>query len=217
MEDIQVCYITLIEGNVITDFIFQLLNSIGPETDLHSITYFDNSSPATDQSSPSTPTMASPPSSIPPPSSFETKLNILLTWSVAKSQYGDHRPYAAATLVALWRDEAKLRAIRRKAPKPDAALQEHLFNWLNSSDIAKDHKSNAIGIALLFGELMRRNLFSYGWLIRRLMARGEIGANGVGHYVVKDLHAPLIPHVLSPLGEEISLDRNISHPPGANS
>lgn len=157
----------------------QLLNSIGPETDLHSITYFDNSSPTADQSSsPSTPTMASPPSSSPPPSSFETKLNILLTWSVAKSQYGDHRPYAAATLVVLWRDEAKLRAIRRKAPKPDAALQEHLFNWLNSSDIAKDHKSNATGIALLFGELMRRNLFSYGWFIRRLMARGEIAANG---------------------------------------
>lgn len=183
MEDIQVrTRCTLVTGRGSIDSPFQLLNSIGPETDLHSITYFDNSTPATDQSSsPSTPTMAAPPSTpSPPPSSFETKLNILLTWSVAKSQYGDHRPYAAATLVSLWRDEAKLRAIRRKAPKPDATLQEQLFNWLSSSDIAKDHRSNATGLALLFGELMRRNLFSYGWFIRRLMARGEISANGVG-------------------------------------
>lgn len=185
----------------------QLLNSIGPETDLHSITYFDNSTPATDQSSsPSTPTMAAPPSTpSPPPSSFETKLNILLTWSVAKSQYGDHRPYAAATLVSLWKDEAKLRAIRRKAPKPDAALQEQLFNWLSSSDIAKDHRSNATGLALLFGELMRRNLFSYGWFIRRLMARGEISANGA-----KDSHLTAILATLPVPTPDFAAERRVA-------
>ncbi|KAG8908829.1 RNA polymerase II mediator complex subunit [Tulasnella sp. 403] len=141
----------------------QLLNSIGPQTDLHTITYFESTFPGDVSDDPS--------------SSFEAKLNVLLTWSVARSQYGDHRPYATATLISLWRDEAKLRAIRRKLKRPDGPLQEQLFNWLDTSDVAKDHNNNLGGVAMLFGELCRKGLFSYAWFIQRLIARGETEGN----------------------------------------
>lgn len=109
------------------------------------------------------------------PSSFDTKQNIVLTWAVVSSHYGDHRPFAAATLLALFKDEAKLRAMRRKLPNPANLLQEKLFMWLDTSEVARDHVNNLEGVVLLYGELCRRGLISYPWFIQRLMARGETG------------------------------------------
>lgn len=97
------------------------------------------------------------------------KLKNLLTWSVSQSQYGDHRPYVAVTLVSLWRDEAKLRAVRRRTDKPDALLQEALFEWFD------EERGELEGVAMLFGEMCRKGLLSYSWFLRRLMARGEAG------------------------------------------
>ncbi|KAG9004810.1 RNA polymerase II mediator complex subunit [Tulasnella sp. JGI-2019a] len=145
----------------------QLLNSIGPDTHLGFIKFFD---PASTLSNTAEETLPSP------SSSFDTKLNILLTWAVVSSQYGDHRPFAAAALLSLFKDEAKLRAMRRKLPKPDGLLQEKLFKWLDTSDVARDHHNNSEGVVLLYGELCRRALMSYPWFIQRLMARGEAGS-----------------------------------------
>ncbi len=138
----------------------QILNSIGTHTDIRTFNYFDAST--------------SPTASDGNSSSFESKLNILLTWSVSSTQFGDHRPFAVACILRIWRDDAKLRAIRRRTTRPEAGLQEQLFHWLDTSDAAS-HPSNLDNISLLFGELCRKGLFSYGWFIQRLVARGEAG------------------------------------------
>ncbi|KAG8934799.1 RNA polymerase II mediator complex subunit [Tulasnella sp. 418] len=143
----------------------QLLNSISPNTEIPSIGFFEqNCEDATDPST----------------TSFQTKLDVLFTWSVTASQYGDHRPFAAASILRTWRDEAKLRATRRKTARPDAAIQDRLFQWLDTSIVARNHRANMAAVSRLYGELARRNLFSYERFIYRLMARGEAGTGNVG-------------------------------------
>lgn len=106
--------------------------------------------------------------------SFSSKLDFLLTWSVTPLQYGDHRPYAAAGLLQLWMNKAKDRAFRRDAPSPDGHIQSLLFQWLDTSDVAGD-PTNLPTIAILFGQLVARELFSYGDYMQHLIARGEEG------------------------------------------
>lgn len=120
---------------------------------------------------------------------FSRKLDILLTWSVTPLQYGDHRPYAAACLLRGWRDKAKERAIRRDVANPDEQIQDQLFDWLDSSAAAGD-VGNLPAVSLLFGELVRHELFSYAKYMQRLIARGEPGLsfNDVSTHV-HDYHA----------------------------
>ncbi|KAI0829604.1 hypothetical protein BC628DRAFT_1314187 [Trametes gibbosa] len=132
----------------------KLLNSISGKTDMASVSLFDDSS----EISPS----------------FSRKLDFLLTWSVTPLQYGDHRPYAAACLLQIWRNKAEERAIRRDAPSPDGQIQDLLFDWLDSSDVAGD-PGNLPAVALLFGQLAKHGLFSFGQYMQRLIARGETG------------------------------------------
>ncbi|KAI8993842.1 hypothetical protein BD414DRAFT_480612 [Trametes punicea] len=132
----------------------KLLNSISGKTDMTTVSLFDDSS----EISPS----------------FSRKLDFLLTWSVTPLQYGDHRPYAAACLLLLWRNKAEERAIRRDAPSPDEQIQDLLFDWLDSSDVAGE-PGNLPAVALLFGQLVKHGLFSYGLYMQRLIARGETG------------------------------------------
>ncbi|KAH9894990.1 hypothetical protein C8Q73DRAFT_745370 [Cubamyces lactineus] len=132
----------------------KLLNSISGKTDMSTVSLFDDYS----EISPS----------------FSRKLDFLLTWSVTPLQYGDHRPYAAACLLLLWRNKAEERAIRRDAPSPDEQIQDVLFDWLDSSDVAGE-PGNLPAVALLFGQLVKHGLFSYGLYMQRLIARGESG------------------------------------------
>jgi mediator of RNA polymerase II transcription subunit 12, fungi type len=103
---------------------------------------------------------------------FESRLNILLTWSVTPLQYGDHRPYVARSILLKWKHEAKLRSIRRGTP-PDYDIQEKLFCWLDTNPVAHDHDRNLVAVTGLYGELLKHKLFSFPRLIQRLMARGE--------------------------------------------
>ncbi|OBZ68162.1 Mediator of RNA polymerase II transcription subunit 12 [Grifola frondosa] len=132
----------------------KLLNSLSGKTDMESVTFFEDAS----ELSPS----------------FARKLDTLLTWSVTPLQYGDHRPYAAACIILLWRNRAEDRAIRRDAPSPDEHIQDLLFDWLDASDVAAEPE-NIAAVALLFGQLVKRALFSYTKYIQRLIARGEAG------------------------------------------
>ncbi|OSD03951.1 hypothetical protein PYCCODRAFT_163808 [Trametes coccinea BRFM310] len=132
----------------------KLLNSISGKTDMTTVSLFDDSS----EISPS----------------FSRKLDFLLTWSVTPLQYGDHRPYAAACLLLIWRNKAEERAIRRDAPSPDGQIQDLLFDWLDNSDVAGD-PGNLPAVALLFAQLVKHGLFSYGLYMQRLIARGETG------------------------------------------
>jgi len=103
---------------------------------------------------------------------FKEKLDMLLTWSVTPLQYGDHRPFAAVSLVRIWRDRACERANRRDVETPSEFLQDQLFDWLDSSEVAGD-PNNIRDVTLLYGKLVKHEVFSYPSYIQRLIARGE--------------------------------------------
>lgn len=105
---------------------------------------------------------------------FKDKLDLLLSWSVTPLQYGDHRPFAAVTLIRIWRERAWDRASRRDHITPTDFLQDQLFDWLDTSEVAGD-QSNIRYIALLYGKLVKHDIFSYASYIQRLIARGEQG------------------------------------------
>lgn len=105
---------------------------------------------------------------------FSQKLFLLLSWSVCYLQYGDHRPYAAATLLRHWRDTAEERACRRDIAPPNELIQDGLFDWLDRDEKARDERNQSM-VSLLFGELIQKGLFSYDQYIQRIIARGETG------------------------------------------
>src|SRR5271168_765747 len=82
---------------------------------------------------------------------FKEKIDLLLTWSVTPWQYGDHRPFAAATLIRTWRDKACDRASRRNVATPSEFLQDQLFDWLDTSEVAGEAR-NIRDVALLYGK-----------------------------------------------------------------
>jgi mediator of RNA polymerase II transcription subunit 12 len=57
---------------------------------------------------------------------------------------------------------------------PSEFLQDQLFDWLDTSDVAGE-PSNIGNVALLYGKLVRRDIFSYSGYIQRLIARAEPG------------------------------------------
>lgn len=134
--------------------IFQLLNSLTESMNLSSVTILDTSFDDMD--------------------SFSTKLNMLLTWSITSHQYGDHRPYAVASLLFLWMHRMEDRAMRRGWPSPDEILQDKLFEWLDTSDVVTN-ANNLSAMAVTFSELVFRGIFSYSKYLHRLIARGENG------------------------------------------
>ncbi|KAG8709991.1 RNA polymerase II mediator complex subunit [Ceratobasidium sp. 395] len=138
--------------------IADLLNGINPCTDLSSVSYFQ------------------------PDGSDDQKLSVLLTWAVTPSQYGTHRPYLACSLLArraegtrwqegIWRwlDESdEVRAIG-SWEKDESGL---LSAGANGEDGGKNVWHSRDAVALLVGELIEKGLFSYGWYMQKLIARG---------------------------------------------
>lgn len=133
----------------------QLLNSISHQTDMESIRYF-------------------PKGDLHDLPQFDVKLDRLLTWSVTPLQYGDHRPFVALTLLKHFRNQAGERANRRDVQAPDQFLQDALFQWLDTSEAAGDI-NNLRWVTLLYGKLVKYEIFSYPSYIQRLIARGEPG------------------------------------------
>ncbi|KAG6866655.1 hypothetical protein C0991_000765 [Blastosporella zonata] len=143
-------------GSDVSDI--KLLNSISSLTNMESLQFFSHSTG--DEVG------------------FAEKLDMLLTWSVTPLQFGDHRPFAAVTLIRNWRMDAADRATRRHFCPPDEFLQDRLFDWLDTSDIAND-PDNIRSVSLLFGKLVKYELFSYASYVQRLIARGEIGLSTI--------------------------------------
>lgn len=106
------------------------------------------------------------------------RIGILLVWSVTPLQYGEHRRYAVTTLLRQWKDKRDERALRRDPVVDfggnDEFLQDFLFDWLDSSEIAGD-PHNVSAVALLYSELVKQDLFSYSKYTQRLIARGDVG------------------------------------------
>ena len=99
---------------------------------------------------------------------FIEKLDTLLTWAVTPLQFGPHRPCVAVTLLSQYCE----RTARRELPC--ATLQDYLFDWLDTSEVAAD-KANLRPVAALFGKLVKNSLFEYAAYIQRLVARSEPG------------------------------------------
>ncbi|KAF9484513.1 hypothetical protein BDN70DRAFT_872547 [Pholiota conissans] len=131
----------------------KLLNSLSSDTDMNAVPYFTHG--LSD-------------------AKFKEKLDMLLTWSVTPLQYGDHRTFAAVTLIRIWRDKACDRASRRGMATPSEFLQDQLFDWLDTSEVAGE-AINIRDVALLYGKLIKHEIFSYASYIQRLIARGEMG------------------------------------------
>ncbi|THH04935.1 hypothetical protein EW145_g5157 [Phellinidium pouzarii] len=93
---------------------------------------------------------------------------------VSDVAYGDHRPYAAVTLLRQWRDKTEERASRRDFASPNEVIQDELFDWLDTNEKASDERNFPL-VSLLFGELIQNGLFSYDQYIQRIIARGETG------------------------------------------
>ena len=129
----------------------QKLNSIGPTTDLDNFNFFDGGIESVQL--------------------FAAKLDRLLTWSVTPLQFGDLRPFVAATILRRARAQWGARAARRNSAAPDGKLQDLLFEWLDRDGTS----SEVAAMALLFGELVKNELFSYASYIQRLIARCEPG------------------------------------------
>jgi mediator of RNA polymerase II transcription subunit 12 len=134
---------------------------------------------------------------------FQEKLDMLLTWSVTTLQFGDHRPLAAVTLIRLWRDRACERATRRGTESPNDFLQDQLFDWLDTSEVAEEAK-HIRDVALLYGELVKEELFSYTKYIQRLIARGEPGLSFTEVSFLSVVH---------PITSSVILDRSIETSP----
>ncbi|KAH7905552.1 hypothetical protein BJ138DRAFT_1072652 [Hygrophoropsis aurantiaca] len=158
-------------GSMVVDV--QTLNSISSTTDLSSISFFSYST------SDST-------------STFTDKLDTLLTWAVTPLQYGDHRSYAAATL---------LRAYRDRGRDFSSSLHDCLFDWLDTSEVAGESE-NLRGVATLFGKLVKANLFEYAAYVQRLVARGEEGLSFAQESGLRSRHRDFLRwmplHSLSP-------------------
>ncbi|KAF9567913.1 hypothetical protein CPC08DRAFT_813741 [Agrocybe pediades] len=146
-----VAHVSARVGTAVSDI--KLLNAISGDTDISSVSYFGQ-----DINDPG----------------FREKLDMLLTWSVTPLQYGDHRPFAAVSLIRIWRDKARDRASRRDISTPSEFLQDQLFDWLDTSEVAGD-SANIRYVALLYGKLVKHGIFSYASYIQRLIARGEMG------------------------------------------
>ncbi|KIK91304.1 hypothetical protein PAXRUDRAFT_830959 [Paxillus rubicundulus Ve08.2h10] len=135
-------------GSMVVDI--QTLNSISRTTDMSIINFFQCHS--TDCSSPI----------------FVAKLDILLTWAVTPLQFGSHRPFATCTLLLQHREHTARRELSC------AALQDYLFDWLDTSEVAAD-SANIRSVAALFGKLVKDGLFDYATYLQRLVARSEPG------------------------------------------
>ncbi|KAH8119597.1 hypothetical protein DFH11DRAFT_1501865 [Phellopilus nigrolimitatus] len=133
----------------------KLLNSITSTTELESVPFFETRNDCEE-------------------TSFTNKLSLLLSWSVCRLQYGDHRPHAAVTLLRRWRDKTEERASRRDIASPTSVIQDELFNWLDTSEKAANERELS-AVSLLFGEMIQKDLFSYDRYIQRMIARGETG------------------------------------------
>lgn len=137
---------------------------------------------------------------------FARKVERLLTWAVTPLQFGDHRPYAAATLLQRWRE----RLGPRSRSNDQDILQDLLFEFLDANE--PDGQSLP-AITLLYGELVKGGLFSYELYVQRLIARGEPGlsfsdvrrSSSYGFFLCADhalvefrLSTPRIPSVDTP-------------------
>lgn len=67
----------------------------------------------------------------------------------------------------------------QQARRSEDILQVELMEWLDTSEIALDRARHGHNVAILYGELMRKRLFDFADLVRKIVARGNKASNEV--------------------------------------
>ncbi|KAG8798021.1 RNA polymerase II mediator complex subunit [Serendipita sp. 398] len=117
---------------------------------------------------------------------FSRRLATLLSWATHPDQAGnpEARPYIACSLIALW----KQRAIAA-VPNTSQVLQRYLLAWLEEKGLLRPLLTTALksplssgitrekgemeAILSLFGDLVRRRLFSFSDFLTRMTSYGN--------------------------------------------
>ena len=103
---------------------------------------------------------------------LEEKVFILLNWAMGLFILGSHRAYAVNTFLQLWSEQYNQHRPVRFDFFPI------LYAWLDKSPAAKkDDNTTTIGI--IFGELTRQGVFSYGRYLQNLIAHGHTARSRV--------------------------------------
>ncbi|KAF8330831.1 uncharacterized protein EI90DRAFT_3124044 [Cantharellus anzutake] len=149
----------------------QILNSIGPTTNLHEVRFLSTEQENETWSQ-----------------TFTRKLNILLTWSVT-ARSGEQPIYVAVCIIADWLAQTG----PKRTPNPKRFVHDSLLSWLDTSEIARDHANYLANTSFLYGELVRRDLVSFTKLVQRIIARGDNlhRADGPSHLAVMLRAIPL--------------------------
>ncbi|KAI9030192.1 hypothetical protein CLU79DRAFT_843056 [Phycomyces nitens] len=109
-------------------------------------------------------------------------IKTMCQWATSDARFGDWRSYLISSILLYWRDSTK--SIERKTMLQDSLigfldeesiLDESEAQGSDDMDTTEDHTLEAnTPIILLFGTLIRLQLFSYQKYLLRLIARGEL-------------------------------------------
>jgi mediator of RNA polymerase II transcription subunit 12, fungi type len=120
---------------------------------------------------------------------FGRRLSILLSWATNADQAGDlsTRPYAAGSLIQIWKGRSV-----SSVPNVSQTLQRHLLNWLEEQGFIRPKNLNELSgsypiihrpsvqkpeeieaTAVLFGDLVKRRLFSFSDYLTRMSFVGD--------------------------------------------
>lgn len=124
---------------------------------------------------------------------FWDRAYVLLDWSVTPLQYGDHRIYAVANVLRHSKGKLDEQLTLRDPScfRGDALFQMRLFEWLDASKIVGELE-NRRTVALLLGQLIKLQLFSYTQYVQRLIARGDVGLGPQGVSLRKQAFDPFL-------------------------
>jgi len=151
MSEIYVCCLSIVGNGLDT---IQKLDAMDAKTNMAELckSFFNGSS--------------SPSSSSIDEAQLEGKVFILLNWAMGLFTLGNHRAYGVYTLHNLWVEQYN------EQPHLPFDFFPILYAWLDTAAASKQEE-NAIAIGIVYGELTRQGLFSYGRYLQNLIAHGH--------------------------------------------
>ncbi|KAL1916568.1 uncharacterized protein VTP21DRAFT_5759 [Calcarisporiella thermophila] len=108
-------------------------------------------------------------------SSFESRVHLLCEWATTPLRHGDHRCYAVATVLELWRQDVSRGKLARDR---QMLLQDALLRFLDVRTSQSDEEYELV--SRLYGEFIRLGLFSFQKYMQRLIARGDLDSSKRG-------------------------------------
>ena len=101
----------------------------------------------------------------------EAVVGVLCDWAPTPYRAGKHRGVLVAKLLAIKQDQIEENSERKLVPY----FQEHLFNYLHDNASKLKEKTTPFNnLIILFGELIRHDIFSHSYYVQALISRGEV-------------------------------------------